>query len=277
MKSAVKSFLSFIAPSKFVFHAIEKIYVYLTAARYNQIQRIDLLSLHDQIKNYKANGNFNLIRVGSSHDGGYVMVTPLTNKCEVVSLGIADNVDFEVALIDDHLAKSIRCFDGSISELPDSRTGIDFESKFVKANLQNNAVSLKEILATSKNDELILKIDIEGDEWDVLANLTTSQLRKFSQIIGEFHGLASSTSSIEIKKRISVLSALNTEFHLVNVHPNNWSTYRIIQGIPLPDVVELTFVNKRIPPIGLESTPTLVSDCDLNAPCNPNKFEYLFQ
>ena len=277
MKSAVKFSLSFIAPSKFVFHTIEKIYGYLTTARYNQIQRIDLLSLSDQIKNYKANGNFNLIRVGSPNDGGYVMMTPLTNDCEVVSLGIADNVDFEVALIDDHLVKSIRCFDGSISELPDSRTGIEFESKFVKANWQNNAVSLKEILNTGKNDEVILKIDIEGDEWDVLASLSINELRKFSQIIGEFHGLASSTSSSEIKKRISVLSALNTEFHLVNVHPNNWSTYRIIQGVPLPDVVELTFVNKRISPNVSEDVPAVVSDCALNAPCNPTKFEYLFQ
>lgn len=273
----MKFFLSFIAPSKFIFHSIEKIYGYLTAARYNQIQRTDLLSLSDQIKNYKDNGNFNLIRIGSSHDGGYVMMTPLTNSCEVISLGIADNIDFEISLIDNRIVKSIRCFDGSISELPDSRTGIEFESKFVKANLQNNAVSLKDILASIQNDEVILKIDIEGDEWDVLSSLTISELSKFSQIIGEFHGLASTTSPSEFNKIVSVLRTLNTEFHLVNAHPNNWSPYRIIQGIPLPDVIELTFVNKRISPNVSVSVPTVVPGFDLNAPCNPNRFEYLFR
>jgi hypothetical protein len=36
--------------------------------------------------------------------------------------------------------------------------------------------------------DLLLKIDIDGDEWETFANFPAEQLKRFQQIVCEFHG-----------------------------------------------------------------------------------------
>jgi hypothetical protein len=222
--------------------------------------------------------SLNLIRIGSTNDGGYVIQTPCNKETKVISLGIADNMDFELELVDSGHAQEVYCFDGSIPELPVSRSNIFFENKFVRTSSGSDSLTLSEILGRINSDELILKIDIEGDEWSVLGDIDENELRKFSQIIGEFHDLASSTNEVQANNKINLLNKLHRHFYLVNAHPNNWSRFRIIQGVPLIDVVELSFINKnqistdesRVVRIHIEGT-----NDSLNSPCNPEKYEYL--
>ena len=111
------------------------------------------------------------------NDGGYVMFPPIGNKSKVISLGIADNLDFELDLIDSKRVQAIYCYDGSITKLPESREGIFFTSKFVKNIPAFNAVQLKDIIDGIEAEELILKIDIEGDEWEVLRDIDKNFLK----------------------------------------------------------------------------------------------------
>lgn len=278
MKTIVKAFLSKFSSSQIFYGLLEKLYNYATLKRFQRVNRNQLVSLNRLLRPSFKFDKLNLIRIGSLNDGGYVMEKPCSSGAKVISLGIADNMDFELELIDSSLIRDIYCFDGSISELPEIRTNIYFESKFVRTTASRDSVSLSEILGRVHSDELILKIDIEGDEWSVLAQLEDKDLLKFSQIIGEFHGLASSINEEDAAHKIDVLNKLHEHFHLVNAHPNNWSQYRIIQGVPLSDVVELSFINRNIASISeaiSKEGHLAKSNESLNSPCNPLGFEYL--
>jgi hypothetical protein len=246
--------------------------------RFQHINRTKLVSLNKLVRTNFSSDKLNLSRIGSVNDGGYVMQTPCIVKTKVISLGIADNMDFELELIDSNYAQEVYCFDGSISELPELRPNIYFESKFVKTKSGQDALTLNEILGRIQSDDLILKIDIEGDEWSVLGKLEENELRKFSQIIGEFHGLASSINEEEVTYKIDLLKKLHRHFYIVNSHPNNWSRFRIVQGVPLFDVAELSFVNKNQVSIGesrVGGNDLEEINESLNSPCNPEKYEYL--
>lgn len=278
MKTLVKAFLSKFSSSQIFYGFLEKLYNYATLKRFQQVNRNQLVSLNKLSRPSLKFDELNLIRIGSLNDGGYVMEKPSSSGATVISLGIADNMDFESELIDSGLVRDIYCFDGSISELPEVRSNIYFESKFVRTAASRDSVTLNEILDRVHSDELILKIDIEGDEWSVLAQLQDKDLLKFSQIIGEFHGLASSLKEEDGAHKIDVLNKLHSHFHLVNAHPNNWSQYRIIQGVPLSDVIELSFINKSNASISEAKSYEVnfaKSNESLNSPCNPVGFEYL--
>jgi hypothetical protein len=277
VKTLVKIILSRLSISHSFYLVIEKTYIFVTLNRFKRANRSGLVELCEQISSDNLNGDYQLIRVGSSHDGGYVMMHPRSTSCKVISLGIADNMEFEIELVEKNLVSAIFCFDGSIEKMPAKFDAIEFECRYIKAKETENSLTLSQVLVGIYSEELILKIDIEGDEWEVLDSLSKSELRKFSQIVGEFHGFASNMSDVEVQKMTTLLKRINGEFHLVNLHPNNWSQYRIIQGIPIPDVIELTFINRSISPSFPHATTSKDSNSGLNSPCNSDKFEYLFK
>jgi hypothetical protein len=248
----------------------------MTLSRFKSLSRSQLDELYEQVSISKVKSEFDLIRVGSANDGGYVMVNPISSSASVVSLGIADNMDFELELIDKQLVSRIFCFDGSIDKLPAKNEAIQFEPKYIKVEKSKNSLTLSNILARIDGEQLILKIDIEGDEWDVLNSLSSAELSRFSQIIGEFHGLASDLSDQEVRKKTAVLQRISLDFYLVNSHPNNWAQFRIIHGVAIPDVIELTYIKKSLFESHSESTLIENPKSTLNSPCNPSKPDYLF-
>lgn len=273
----MKQILSKLAISHDFYQVVEKTYNFMTHRRFNGVSRSQLDELYGLISTSHVSRDYPLIRVGSSNDGGYLMAKPMSLFCSVVSLGIADNMDFEIELINKKLVSAIFCFDGSIAKLPAEHEAIDFKSKFIKVNESQDSLSLSQVLAGIDGDDLILKIDIEGDEWGVLDSLTDSELRRFSQIIGEFHGLGSCNSDQEVGKMAELLHRISVDFHLVNSHANNWASFRIIHGIAIPDVVELTFIKKNVFQPFSESEVLENPNSNLNAPCNPSRPDYLFK
>lgn len=276
MKSVVKKILAGLSTSSGFYHAIEKSYNFISINRFKEVSHLRLDALYKQVCVDANQLDFNLVRVGSAHDGGYVMMSPRSPSSNVISLGIADNMEFELELIENKLVNAIFCFDGSIEKLPSESDSIYFESKYIKVSESESSLTLSQVLAKIHSDELILKIDIEGDEWEVLGGLSESELRRFSQIVGEFHGFASQLTDESILKMTSLLERISSEFYLVNSHPNNWSQYRIIQGIPIPNVLELTFIHKGFISSHLRDEYSKDSKNQLNSPCNPDKPDYLF-
>jgi hypothetical protein len=276
VKNVVKKILASLSTSSGFYHAIEKFYNFISISRFKEVSHLRLDALYKQVCVDANHLDSNLIRVGSAHDGGYVMMSPRSPSCNVISLGIADNMEFELELIENKLVNAIFCFDGSIEKLPSKNDSIYFESKYIKVSESESALTLSHVLAKIDSDEIILKIDIEGDEWDVLDSLSESELGRFSQIVGEFHGFASNITDEGILKMTSLLERISSQFKLVNSHPNNWSQYRIIQGIPIPNVIELTFINKVFTSNRSRNRCSKDSKNQLNSPCNPDKSEYLF-
>jgi hypothetical protein len=79
---------------------------------------------------------------------------------------------------------------------------------------------------------MLLKMDIEGDEWAILKNIEPDLLSRFTQIVVELHNVH--------EAEIAVLQKLHDNFYLGHVHGNNHSGIR--EGIP--DVIECTFIRK---------------------------------
>jgi hypothetical protein len=107
---------------------------------------------------------------------------------------------------------------------------------------------------------LIIKMDIEGAEWDSLLAVPDELLASIAQIAMEMHGF-------ENPKIVEVLRKLKRNFYLVNLHFNNWSCTP--KAAPLPAWAYQThWVNKRIGvPDPAAAFPAPMSA--LNAPDSP--------
>jgi hypothetical protein len=94
--------------------------------------------------------------------------------------------------------------------------------------------------------DLILKMDIEGAEWDVLAALPEKILDSFEQIIVEFHGL-NALSRDDFAARVrAALQQLNARFTLCHVHANIHGGLSMIEGVVVPPVLEATYIRNDL-------------------------------
>ena len=71
---------------------------------------------------------------------------------------------------------------------------------------------------------MVIKMDIEGAEWDSLMAVSDERLAAIPQLAMELHG----TDAIKMFRGIR---SLKQQFYLVNLHFNNWSC---TPGSPLP-------------------------------------------
>jgi hypothetical protein len=207
--------------------------------KFEKISQIQLLEIMNLIKVNKHE-SYELIRLGSVYDGGYLVIDDFSMRDVLVSLGIGDNAEFECKI--SNKIERVIAFDHTIDAMPEITNNIKFNKLGVKAKLGDNFVTLSSIIGNipAEND-LLLKIDIEGWEWEVLNSISETEICRFRQIIGEFHGF-NNGMNLEIINQ--VLSKILRNFIIVNTHANNWGKYDIIKRLPVPDVIEITFIRK---------------------------------
>jgi len=219
---------------------IRRLYPLAMDIKFEKISQNELLEIMSLLK-VSNHESYRLIRIGSIHDGGYLVIDDFSNRDILVSLGIGDNADFECQI--SKKVKSVIAFDHTIDAMPETTSNIKFNNLGVKAKLGENFVSLSSIIESIPNEnDLLLKIDIEGWEWEVLNSISDTEISRFRQIVGEFHGF-NNPMNLEIINQ--VLSKILQNFVIVNVHANNWGQYEIIKRLPVPDVIEITFVRKN--------------------------------
>jgi hypothetical protein len=208
---------------------MEKKYAQVSQERYSRLLRL--------IAPRERKG-VNLIRIGSVADGGYVVNNDFSSTDFIVSLGIGDNSDFEYELSDK--VELIKAYDHTVKQIPRNSVNIDFYKLGVKAKPEEGFVTLGEIIGhIPSTHDLILKIDIEGWEWEVLDGITDEELSRFRQIIGEFHDFHDVSKLQRIER---VIGRLASRFTVINSHANNWAKYDLVKAIAVPDVVEITWL-----------------------------------
>ncbi len=192
-----------------------------------------------------------LIRVGRPRDGGYVMLEE-TLRAGAVDAAYGFGIGADWSWDDAVAARGIPVlmFDPTI-EPP---TQIHANSRAFQVGLGGRAGSpqtrpLAEILeahghATSLR--LILKIDVEGDEWDALDECPAAVLGQFSQIIVEYHGLADAVYDPRTFDRaIRVLQKLHRSHQAVHVHAKGTGNLPVWVGpLVVPDQLETTYVRR---------------------------------
>ena len=177
---------------------------------------------------------FKKIRLGKDYDGGYII-------CEIpdieydlfISAGIDNDISFEEKFCEKYNRTTCYAFDGTINDIKINNTNVKFIKKNIGITENDNITNLHTLI--NNNQSLFLKMDIEGAEYDWLESLTEEQLNKFSQIVIEFHYPCS----------MNVFSKINKFFYLVHFHGNNFCGYCYINNIPVPNVFECTYVNKK--------------------------------
>jgi hypothetical protein len=190
------------------------------------------------------------VRVGRDHDGGYVMLDAFSPRPDAAySLGIADDTSWDADIADRGI--DVYMYDHTISKLPADhsrfhffRHGICGQPDAERPRLKTLETVIAENGHTSSHS-LLLKMDIEGDEWPVIAASSESSLQRFSQIVVEFHGLACVYDGAAYRRIRDCLMRLNRTHQSVHVHANGHEIPAWIGDLVLPDLLEVTWVRRK--------------------------------
>ena len=187
-------------------------------------------------------------RLGRNGDGGYVIgILDGSYDC-YISCGVSNEEGFSRDFImkyDIEKKKSF-AFDGTIDDYPWNYTrNITFIKKNIGA-VNDDAVSNMSFLTENYND-IFMKMDIEGGEFDWIISANVDTLNKFKQIVIEIHGLHTDSFGANYSKKMECLKKLSETHYIIHAHGNNNGT---VQD-NIPEVMELTYVRKNyfsIPP-----------------------------
>ena len=214
------------------------------------------------------------VRVGRFFDGGYAMLDRFTGVSAAYSLGINDDVSWDL----DMARRGIPVFqyDHTIERLPGEHPLFHWEKICIGGQVDESAgvATIESLIKKNgheRADDMILKCDIEGAEWLALRTTPVSVLRQFRQIVLEVHGfhmLADPQHAENI--RTSILN-LTASHRVVHVHANNFAPWAIVGGMPVPCVLEFTLA--RIDE-GEFSVSDEVFPTALDMPCYSERADY---
>lgn len=210
------------------------------------------LALHEKLRPLmerlmSEHVDFPLTRLGSERDGGYVVVDKNYKDSFLISGGILDDNNFELALA--NLGARAHQVDYSITAPPIAHPSLSFSAeRLVGENSKEQAydVTLDELVAkvsSDKTSELLLKLDIEGSEWDIFE--TCNSLDKFNQIYLELHYMDRLANSKYAESSMRALDKLLQSFFPIFISGNNCCGFVTLGGYVLPRVMELTLLNRK--------------------------------
>lgn len=186
---------------------------------------------------YGADVNF--IRTGRKNDGGYVMADCFEGVKTAYSLGICDDVSWDKDMAERNI--DVFMYDHTIDKLPEENPRFHFFKCGIGGKSEGMFKTLDDLISENghENDNnMILKMDIEGSEWDVIEK--TEALPKFSQIAIELHDLC-----LGADERIVRCLEKLAETHVpVHIHANNCSDVCFFGDAMLPDALEITYLRR---------------------------------
>jgi hypothetical protein len=221
-----------------------------------------------------------LIRVGSAHDGGYVLpASALRASGALLSLGVEANWEFEEAALALNPALVVTCVDGTtgpsviraraLREMGRAALRLrpvkfarmvrllgrafefrrffavhEFLPLMVGAVDGPGTASLAGLLDHVRRGDaarwVLLKMDIEGAEYESLA-AARGRLGRISVLAIEFHELERNWERFRATMR-----ALEESFVIAHVHGNNCLGY--VPGSGVPQTLEFTLVHRQLAP-----------------------------
>ncbi|WJR76376.1 hypothetical protein [Bradyrhizobium sp. NP1] len=238
------------------------------AASSNARQRI--IKLAKLLKPHSAIGQ-SKVRIGRKNDGGYVCLDDFKGIKGAFSFGIFNDVSWDSEIADRGII--VYQFDHTVDGPPTANPNFRFEKKRIVASGGNTPTSTTiSSLLTQLGDvapsSLILKIDIEHEEWEVFEKVSDEELSKFSQIICEFHSFSRVIEDSWFARAKNALEKLHRRFEVVHVHANNYAPLISIGNIPFCETLEVTYGSRdryTFGPLG-QPLPT-----NVDAPNDPDR------
>lgn len=215
---------------------------------------------------------FQKFRAGASADGGYVMLDALHVGQIGYSIGIGGDVSWDIEMGERGLL--IFQYDHTVDGPPATHPNFRFHKTELAVTDGNEKLSLLSAIHANghvAHDDMILKMDIEGAEWEILDTISNDILARFTQILLEIHDLGRLEEPDWRARANRVFAKIGATHACIHVHGNNWGRLCVVGGIPLPDVLELSFARRDIGTIvpSDELFPT-----SLDFPNNPRNHDF---
>ena len=190
----------------------------------------------------------NKIRAGRNSDGGYVIANVGDYDC-YISCGIENDDSVSNIIIQNFNIPNYFAYDGTITTYPaNGYPGMNFFTKNIGPLNTEKTTNLKDIL--SKYSNILIKMDIEGGEYEWIDSLQTSDLLSIKQLVIEFHGVNPTSPYCDWgcpnNKKPGLFKKLTETHCLIHAHGNNFSGVHQTGDIRVPDVIELTYVRKDV-------------------------------
>lgn len=202
--------------------------------------------IKDYLKNlYPYKTNVNLIRIGSSGDGGYLVPDDFKGVVAIFSPGVSTNWSFEENCLLKGIKKAYLA-DGSVNPKIDNNQ-INFLNKFIGKSKSKNFITLENWIKENKipkNKDLMLQMDIEGWEYNVIETTSVNTLKQFRIILIEFHDLQFLPEKAFFNKFRRVMDKLLENHYVLHIHPNNMGYTKKYGNLNLNPVLEFTFLRK---------------------------------
>ena len=188
------------------------------------------------------------IRVGRFFDGGYVMVDLFDGTEAAYSLGINDDVSWDIDIANRGI--QLLQYDPTIDGLSEQHKLFDWKPFWIggQLNRQERRETLESLIEQNGHTHcrnLVLKCDIEGAEWPLLQQTPNHVLQQFRQIVLELHSLEMLAQPDHADNIRRAFVNLTASHHVVHVHANNYAGWQVVGGIPIPAVLELTLARKE--------------------------------
>jgi len=222
-------------------------------------------------------------RFGEANDGGYVMCADgmHNNQPEAAySFGVERHDQWSAEVMEQLNVTDVNQFDCTVDS--SDCTGckffrkcvVDTKGNFVPGHDQTDSWTLAEVLENTGHSlapagSLLLKMDIESSEWNVLSeDSSTELLKKFGQIVIEYHGLNQQEKHDQFLKAVQSIMAAGMQ--VAHIHGNNYEGMYTVGDYSVPNVLEVTYVQG---PADAECMSEQDYNQDLDAPNNPAAME----
>ena len=186
-----------------------------------------------------------LARFGEPNDGGYLLCgNLLAGASAAYSYGISgyDGWGCDISRKLRIAAHQYDCFD---STRPSCQGDTSFHEECIAfaphADERGRRFETLEHQLTANGHDaarVVVKMDVEGAEWDVLLAAPDAVLDSIDQLVVEFHGTAE-------PKYVETVRRLKRFFLVAHLHFNNYSCWDALEPFPAW-AYEVSFVNKRL-------------------------------
>ena len=172
------------------------------------------------------------VLIGKRGDGSYVMLDDFEDIKIAYSIGIANMIQFDSKLADKGI--NVYMYDHNIDKLPRERRKFHWKKIGIGGNSEraNNIQTLQDMLKENghlNEKNMILKMDVEGAEWNTLNDIPEDVLNQFKYLLLEFHFFKNNN---------------HTTFY--NVLKKLYKTHQVFYVNCCPYLGVVTFGNNRI-------------------------------
>ena len=188
--------------------------------------------------------NCDLRRYGEPHDGGYLLCENLLESVTAgYSYGISgyDGWGCDVSRDLGVRVHQYRLLQHTTAGLPVGDTLFHEDCVAAERSVDDGRVFdtiQNQTAANGDEGHIVLKIDVEGAEWDSFLRAPDALLERIDQIAVEFHGVGED-------RFVDTVRQLKRFFFVASLHFNNYSCSADIQPFPAW-AYEVLFVNKRL-------------------------------